>query len=345
MRILITGGAGFVGSNLACALAADHEVVALDSLKRRGSEITLARLREAGARFVHGDVRQPSDLAEAGAFDALIECSAEPSVLAGIDGARDFLVHTNLFGAYNCFEAAARHGAQVIFLSTSRVYPLRHLTGLKLTETETRFELDREQPAPGASERGIAETFPLDGPRTLYGATKLAAEHVLAEYELPWTINRCGVIAGPWQFGKVDQGVFTHWAIAHRFERPLSYIGFGGDGRQVRDLIHVDDLVDLVRAQLAAPEQWRGATYNVGGGRAGSLSLRETTALCREISGREVPVGSVQETRPGDVPVYVSDCSALFGRTDWRPRRTPRDTLEDIFRWIDDNAQVLERTL
>jgi CDP-paratose 2-epimerase len=345
VRVLITGGAGFVGSNLARALAGRHDVVAFDSLRRRGSELTLGRLREAGAAFVHGDVREPGDLAEVGGFDALVECSAEPSVLAGVGGARDYVVHTNLLGAYHCFEAAARQGAQVVFLSTSRVYPIAGLRALALEEAEDRYELAAEQPLPGASVLGVAETFPLAGARTLYGATKLAAEHLLAEYELPWVVNRCGVIAGPWQMGKVDQGVFTHWALSHAFGRPLAYVGFGGTGRQVRDLLHVEDLVALVERQLEDPAGWHGATYNVGGGREGSLSLRETTALCRELSGRDLELDAVPETRPGDVPVYVSDCSALYEHTDWRPRRTPRDVLADIFAWIDDHADVLERAL
>jgi len=345
VRVLITGGAGFVGSNLARALAGHHEVVALDSLRRRGSELTLDRLRTAGVAFVHGDVREPGDLAEAGPFDALVECSAEPSVMAGVDGGRDFVVHTNLLGAYHCFEAAARHGAQVVFLSTSRVYPVAGLTALALERRGDRYELADAQPLPGASARGIAEDFPLAGARTLYGATKLAAEHLLAEYDVPWVVNRCGVIAGPWQMGKVDQGVFTHWALSHRFGRPLAYVGFGGAGLQVRDLLHVDDLVALVERQLEDPQGWHGATYNVGGGRVGSLSLRETTALCREISGRQLDLGAVPETRPGDVPVYLSDCEALFEHTDWRPQRTPRDILSDIFAWIDDHADLLERTL
>jgi CDP-paratose 2-epimerase len=339
MRLTVTGGAGFVGSNVACGLALRHpdwEVTALDSLKRRGSELTLQRLREAGVAFVHGDVRQPGDLEDVGRFDALLECSAEPSVMAGLDGGRDFVVHTNLLGAYHCFEAAARQNAHVIFLSTSRVYPISGLSALELREGETRFELDGE---------GIDESFPLAGARTLYGATKLAAELLLAEYDMPWVVNRCGVIAGPWQMGKVDQGVFTHWALSHRFGRPLAYIGFGGTGKQVRDLMHVDDLTDLIEEQLLAPGAWAGATYNVGGGRTGSLSLLETTALCRELSGRELAVGSAVETRPGDVPYYVSDCSALFARTDWRPRRDPRTILADIFAWIDDNADMLARTL
>jgi len=345
-RVLVTGGAGFVGANLCLALAAaGDEVVALDSLKRRGSELNLARLREAGVEFLHGDVRERSDLLALEPMEAVVECSAEPSVLAGMGSGADFVVQTNLVGAHNCLELARRDGAQFVFLSTSRVYPVAALSALSLHEGETRFELDAEQPLSGASEHGIAEHFPLGGARTLYGATKLAAEHLLAEYDVPWVVNRCGVIAGPWQMGKVDQGVFTHWALSHRFGRPLAYVGFGGAGLQVRDLLHVDDLVALVERQLEDPQGWHGATYNVGGGRAGSLSLRETTALCREISGRQLDLGAVPETRPGDVPVYLSDCEALFEHTDWRPQRTPRDILSDIFAWIDDHADLLERTL
>jgi CDP-paratose 2-epimerase len=216
-RILVTGGAGFVGANLSVALGErGDEVIALDNLHRRGSELNVSRLREAGVQFVHGDVRSRDDLMAIDAVDAIVECSAEPSVLAGTraNGA-PYVVETNLLGAYHCFELARRDGAQVIFLSTSRVYPVAPLNGLRLRETETRFELEDDQPVPGASQDGIAEDFPLAGARTLYGATKLSAELLLAEYAdafgVRGAIDRCGVIAGPWQMGKVDQGV---WASA-----------------------------------------------------------------------------------------------------------------------------------
>ena len=152
--------------------------------------------------------------------------------MAGVDGATSFLVRTNLLGAYHCLEEAARHRAQVLFLSTSRVYPVRALNALAYEEGETRFELLEAQPLPGASARGVSERFPLEGARTLYGASKLAAELLITEYAesfgLPTVVDRCGVVAGPWQMGKVDQGVFTHWMLAFYYRRPLSYLGFGG---------------------------------------------------------------------------------------------------------------------
>ncbi len=351
MRILITGGAGFVGANLAVGLARRHsewEIVALDNLMRRGSELNLPRLREAGVEFVHGDVREPADLAGAGGFEAMIECSAEPSVLAGFADA-SYSVQTNLLGAFNCLERARAEEAFVVFLSTSRVYPVAPQQELGLEETETRFELTAEQPLPGASREGISEGFPMNGARTLYGATKLAAEHLIEEYVeafgLRAVVDRCGVIAGPWQMGKVDQGVFSWWLLSHLFDRPLSYIGYGGSGRQVRDLLHVDDLLDLVEEQLADAERWSGVVANVGGGREGSLSLLETTALCRELTGREVPIETVAESRPGDVPVYLSDCRQLGSITSWRPSRGPRDVLADLLDWSAEHEDELRAAL
>jgi CDP-paratose 2-epimerase len=333
MRVLVTGGAGFIGSSLALALATRHpgwQIVAADNLYRRGSELNLPRLKAAGVEFAHVDVRQRSDLAALGPVDALVECSAEPSVL----GAGDVIVPVNLTGAYHCFEYARSHGAHVIFLSTSRVYPVAAQESLAFAETETRFELLDEQAVPGAGANGISEAFPLGGRRTLYGASKLAAELLLTEYDIPWTINRFGVVAGPWQMGKVDQGVFTHWVLSFIQGRPLKYIGYGGLGKQVRDLLHVGDLVDLVERQLIDRDHWDGRTFNVGGGREVSLSLRETTDLCREITGVDVPVTAAGENRPGDVRVYLSDCRALFAHTDWRPARDPRTILQDIHDWV-----------
>ncbi len=339
MRVLITGGAGFVGANLGVSLASRHpdwEIVALDNLMRRGSELNLPRLRDAGIEFHHGDVRERDDLAAAGGFEAMVECSAEPSVLAGFADT-SYSVQTNLVGAFNCLEAARRESAFVVFLSTSRVYPIAPQLELRLEQTESRFELSAEQPIPGASPRGIAEDFPLPGARTLYGATKLAAELLIEEYAeafgLRAAVNRCGVLAGPWQMGKVDQGVFSWWLLSHHFDRPLNYIGFGGGGKQVRDLLHIDDLVDLVDEQLGDPEGWSGSVANVGGGRGCSLSLLEATDLCRELTGNEVEIGAEPETRPGDVPIYLSDCSRLFARTSWRPRRGARDVLADLLGW------------
>jgi CDP-paratose 2-epimerase len=351
MRVLITGGAGFVGGNLAVSLSERHpewELVALDNLMRRGSELNLPRLRDAGVEFIHGDVREPADLAAAGAFDAMVECSAEPSVLAGFADA-SYSVQTNLLGAFNCLERARQEDAFLVFLSTSRVYPVAPQLELELEEAETRFELAAAQPLPGAGPAGLAEDFPMQGARTLYGATKLSAELLIEEYAAAFglraVVDRCGVIAGAWQMGKVDQGVFSWWLLSHHFGRPLSYIGYGGSGKQVRDLLHVEDLVDLVDEQLGQPDRWAGVTANVGGGREGSLSLLETTEICRELTGKEVPIDVEAEARQGDVPVYLSDCSHLHSLTSWRPSREPRKVLLDLLDWASEHEGELRAAL
>jgi len=144
MRLLITGGAGFVGSSLALSFKRDFPeatVVAFDNLRRRGSELTLTRLKNAGVDFVHGDVRSAQDIETAGAFDCLIECSAEPSVQAGYGASPDYVVQTNLVGMFNCLEAARRQEARVIFLSSSRIYPIAALRALPLRPEASRLVL------------------------------------------------------------------------------------------------------------------------------------------------------------------------------------------------------------
>jgi CDP-paratose 2-epimerase len=255
--------------------------------------------------------------------------------------------HTNLTGAFNCLELVRRTGARLVFLSTSRVYPYPALNALAVEERESRFELLPAQELPGASDAGISERFPLKGPRTLYGTTKLAAELLIGEYaaahSVEAVIDRCGVIAGPWQMGKVDQGVFTYWMLRHHFGLPLRYIGYGASGKQVRDLLHVDDLLELIEEQLTAPRRWAGQTLNVGGGRGCSLSLREATEICRALTGNEVAIDPDPEPRPGDVRVYLSDCRELFSRTAWRPRHGARETLEAILAWIRESEVDLAR--
>ncbi|MBI5094822.1 MAG: NAD-dependent epimerase/dehydratase family protein [Candidatus Hydrogenedentes bacterium] len=324
-------------------------VVALDNLKRRGSELNLVRLRGAGVEFVHGDVRSMEDLESLGAVDLILECSAEPSVLAGYTSAPDYLVNTNLLGAVNCFELARRHGAATIFLSTSRVYPAAAINSLAVDETETRFVLRAEQSLPGVSVRGISEQFPLDGTRSLYGATKLCGELLLREYlemyGLKGIINRCGVITGPWQMGKIDQGVVVLWVARHMYGKPLKYIGYGGRGKQVRDMLHVDDLLKLVLYQIDHLDSLTGQTFNVGGGLEVSASLCELTALCRETTGAEVPIGAETETRPADIRIYLTDYTRVTELTGWRPEKNVPAIVQDIAAWIAGHRDALEAVL
>jgi CDP-paratose 2-epimerase len=351
-RVLVLGGAGFIGSSLAIGLKSsypDWQITCLDNLRRRGSELNLPRLKHLGVEFVHGDIRSPSDLdPEFFRVDTIIDCSAEPSVLAGF-ASPQYVLQTNLLGTINVLELARITQARLLFLSTSRVYPIASLKSVELVELPTRFAIASSQTLPGVSDLGISEAFPLQGHRSLYGTTKLASELLIEEYreayKLSAIINRCGVITGSWQMGKVDQGVFVLWVAAHYFQKPLSYIGFKGTGKQVRDLLHVEDLFRLVDYQLQNFSQLDGEIFNVGGGVENSLSLLETTQLCQEITGRQIPIHTVTEERPGDVPLFITDSARIIKQTGWKPTIDPKMALQDIYQWISDNEAILSTVL
>lgn len=351
-RVCITGGAGFVGSSLAVALRRvepDTEIICLDNLRRRGSELILQRLRRAGVGFVHGDIRRMEDLEQLGPVDCMLECSAEPSAGAGYGGSPEYLLQTNLIGAVNCLEYLRRTGGDLVFLSSSRVYPIDPLRALPLTVAGQRLELPAGAAGPGWSAAGIAGDFPLTGHRTLYGATKLAAELLISEYAhmygLRAVVNRCGVLAGPWQMGKVDQGFMVLWVARHFFQGRLGYMGFGGRGEQVRDVLHVDDLFDLLCLQLADMDRFAGQTFNVGGGHGQSVSLAELTELCRQATGKTIDLGSVPETNPFDVPYYVTDNAAITAASGWKPRRGVDTVVADIVSWLASERESLEPLL
>jgi CDP-paratose 2-epimerase len=351
-RMLVTGGAGFVGSSLALAAKRERpetEVVALDNLKRRGSELALPRLREGGVRFLHGDIRNAEDLESLGPVDLILECSAEPSVQAGYAGDARYLVHTNLAGTVNCLELARRHGAGLIFLSTSRVYPIAALCELPLEPRGDRLVIPDGKSGPGWSAEGIATDFPLAGSRSLYGATKLCSELLIQEYAsiygFPALIDRCGVIAGPGQMARVDQGFVTLWAARHRYGGTLEYRGFGGEGRQVRDVLHIEDLHALVSRQMKSLPGHAGEVFNVGGGLERSVSLRELSRLCAQRTGAPLEPASRPETHPSDIPYYVTDNREVSERWGWQPRRSVEETLDHILAWLGDHRSQLEAIL
>lgn len=353
MKVFITGGAGFVGASLAKSFKDRYPgagVVVFDNLRRRGSELNLPELKRRGISYAHGDIRVPSDLDDAGSgFDIFIEASAEPSVLAGVNNNPNYLLQTNLVGTLNCLEFARKHAAKILFLSTSRVYSLAPLKQIALRETASRFEIEKEQQIEGICPKGISEEFPTNLPRSLYGGTKLASEIILQEYadtyKFPILINRCGVIAGPGQFGKVDQGVFTLWVMNHIFEKPLKYTGFGGKGKQVRDLLHPEDLFRLVLKQMDSESSWSGSIFNIGGGFENSVSMKELTNFCMAVTGKSLYIAEEPYSSNVDIPLFITDFSKASSEFNWKPQYNVRQIIQEISDWVLANRASLETLL
>lgn len=340
MKLLITGICGFVGSTLAHALldtGPSHEITGLDNFIRPGSEQNRADLKKRGIKLIHGDIRQASDLDTLPRVDFVIDAAANPSVLAGVDGqtsSRQLIEH-NLLGTVNMLEFCKAHRAGFVLLSTSRVYSIPPLANLAVEVVDDAFRPRAGAALPaGLSIAGVDETFATLAPVSLYGATKLASESLALEYgetfQFPVFINRCGVLAGAGQFGRPDQGIFAYWVNSYLQQRPLSYIGFGGHGHQVRDCLHPRDLVSLLEKQFSAgslPTDHR--IVNCSGGSAAALSLRQLSGWCAAEFG-EHTVAASSQPRPFDIPWLVLNSAKAAQIWNWRPETPALDILSEI---------------
>jgi CDP-paratose 2-epimerase len=341
MRILISGACGFVGSTLARTLArspAGHQLLGIDNFVRPGSETNRAELKRLGVKLFYGDLRSASDLEPLPPCDWVIDAAANPSVLAGVDGRTSSrqLVEHNLGGTVNLLEHCKRHGAGFILISTSRVYSIAALAGLTTAVEKQAFapRFSAETKIPGLTAAGVDETFATGAPISLYGATKLASEALALEYGeafgLPVFINRCGVLAGAGQFGRPDQGIFAYWINSWLRRQPLKYIGFGGEGHQVRDCLHPRDLAPLLEKQFGAPKTSVGdRVINVGGGTGSAMSLRQLSNWCAGRLGAHA-VAADPAPRPFDLPWLVLDSAKAARLWQWRPTTTLPAILEEI---------------
>ena len=164
-------------------------------------------------------------------------------------------------------------------------------------------------------------------------------------FDVSYVINRCGVVAGPYQMGKVDQGVITLWVARHYWKRDIAYFGYGGTGKQVRDAMHIYDLFDLVDFEIHNFDKVNGRTFNAGGGLGSSVSLLELTDICAEVTGNKVGAASVLENRKGDIPLYITDNTKITNEIGWQPKRNITDIITDTFNWINKNEQQLKPIL
>jgi len=338
MRILITGICGFAGSRVARALLASRpglEITGVDNFARSGSELNRTALRDVGVRVLHADLRIASDVDALPPTDWVIDAAANASVLAGVaPGSTRQLVENNLNGTHNILEYCGRLGAGLILLSTSRVYSIPPLADMPVRSDGRRLEPDASRPLPpGLSLYGIAETFSTEPPVSLYGATKRASELLALEFGhargFPVWINRCGVMAGPGQFGRADQGIFSYWIHSWVAGRPLRYIGFGGHGHQVRDCLAPRDLAPLLLDQMERPDRDAPRTLNIAGGPANSMSLLELSEWCQAHIGPR-PVASDPAPRTYDLPWVVLAPRLAEAARGWAPLTALDAILQDI---------------
>jgi CDP-paratose 2-epimerase len=332
---IVTGGAGFIGANAVQALAERNvEAVVIDDLSRRGARLNLEWLeRECGAAFTHvrADIRDADAVdaawAREGDVAAVLHLAGQVAVTRSVEQPRaDF--EANAVGTLNVLEATRRHAPEAVFVnaSTNKVYG--DLGGHTLEETATRY-VDVDFP------QGVPETEPLE-PNSPYAASKAAGDLYTLVYA-----DACGLravslrqscIYGPRQFGVEDQGWVAWLVLAARLGLPLTIFG---TGKQTRDLLFVDDLVDLYQRVVARPEPVAGRAYNVGGGPSNTLSLVE---LLDRLDGVRVTKAA---PRLGDQKVFVADSGSLEAALGWRPTTALEEGLERLLAWIDANAEAV----
>ncbi|NJK90962.1 MAG: NAD-dependent epimerase/dehydratase family protein [Blastochloris sp.] len=370
-EILITGACGFVGSTLVLELRKRHPEIAIhgiDNLIRKGSETNIERLRAAGCSLLMGDVRKPADLEQVPPVDWVIDCAANPSVLAGVDGkssSYDVMDH-NLVGTLQLLEFCKKHQAGFLLLSTSRVYSIPALSAIPVEEHQGAFcpedkgmehgawsmamgnaepQAPSTLPSAPFSMKGITESFSTSPPLSLYGMSKLCSENLALEYAetfgFPVWINRCGVLAGAGQFGRADQGIFAYWINRWLRRKPLKYIGFGGKGYQVRDALHPRDLVPLLIEQMKDPGRKVEKIQNLAGGANNSMSLKQLSAWCENRFGPH-EVSCDPQPRPFDLPWMVLDSARAKAQWGWEPQTPIREILEEIAQHAEANPQWLD---
>jgi CDP-paratose 2-epimerase len=339
VRILITGSAGFIGCNMAQAWQKHgHTITVYDNLSRPGSERNLEWLRAAAGdaiQFIHGDIRDAGAITAAVRdVDVVVHLAGQVAVTTSVENPReDFEI--NALGTFNVLEAARNAPTPpiLIYASTNKVYG--GMEDLALVEEPTRYRY-RDLP------NGIPETRPLDF-HSPYGCSKGAGDQYVRDYAriygLRTVVFRQSAIYGPRQFGVEDQGWLAHFVIAAQFGRPVSIYG---DGKQVRDMLYIDDLVRAYTLAIEKIDIAHGNIYNIGGGANNTLSIwKEAGPQLERLLGKPIPV-RYGDWRPGDQPVCVMDSTKAEQELGWQPEVGLNDGIERLWNWVRDNRGLFE---
>lgn len=339
MRILVTGGCGFVGSNLCLYLNKNIKnltIYSLDNLFRKGSKINEKRLKKNGIKNFKIDISNYNKVRHLPKVDLVIDCCAEPSIEVSKNDT-DRVINTNFLGTYNILKKCLNHKANIIFLSTSRVY--------SISKIKKRFNKNNNIRNIFYSKNKINEQFDTSGIKSIYGLTKFCSEELIKEFNychnIKYIINRFGVISGPWQFGKQDQGFVSLWVAKHILKKKLSYIGFGGEGNQLRDIIHVDDVCEIILKQIKNFKKKNNEIYNIGGGPKNTVSLKKLTEICEDITKNKIKFNKIKNTSNYDIPYFITDNKKIKKAYKWLPKKNVHNILNDVFFWLKNNKNIL----
>ena len=338
MKILVTGGCGFVGTNLCLHLKKKKfKVISIDNLSRKGSKYNLNLLKNDNIKNFKIDIANFNNLKKIPKVDLIIDCCAEAAVEVS-KRELDKVFFTNLVGTFNILKKAKIDKAKLIFLSSSRVYQLTLLSNLvKQKKMNKKIKFFKK----------IDEKFSLDGPRSIYGFTKLSSEMLIEEFSyqfgIKFIINRCGVISGPLQFGKQDQGFVSLWLWRHLNKKKLNYIGYGGKGHQVRDVLHIDDLKKLIFLQIKKLSKINNKIFTVGGSIKNKISLIELTKICQKITGNEIKIGKIKKTSNYDIPIFITNNSKVSKTYGWKVEKDIYEISQDVYKWLSNNKKLIKK--
>ena len=338
MKILITGGCGFVGSNLALFLKKKGFTVhTLDNLTRKGSKYNSNLLKKQKIKNYKINISNIKKIKSLPKYDLILDCCAEAAVEISKNDF-DKVINTNLIGTINILKKSKNDKSKIIFISSSRIYPLEEMNKIiKNKNLKSKIKISKM----------FSEEDKINGPKTIYGLTKLCSEMLIEEfsyaYKLKYLINRCGVISGPLQFGKQDQGFVSLWIWRHLNKKKLSYIGYGGYGNQIRDVLHIDDLSELILLQIKNINKINNKLFTVGGSKTSYTSLSQLTKLCQKITGNKIKMGKVSKTSSYDIPYYLSDNTHVSNTYRWKPKRNINQVVMDTFLWLKKNKPIIKK--
>ena len=265
----------------------------------------------------------------------IIDCCAEAAVEISKKDL-DRVINTNLIETFNILKKAKKDKSKLIFISSSRVNSIEEIN--KLVKNKKNLKKVNIK-------KKIDENFNTLKPKSIYGFTKLASELLIEEFSyafnLKYLINRCGVLSGPLQFGKQDQGFVSLWTWNHIIKKNLVYIGYGGSGNQIRDVLHIDDFTKLINLQINKLSNIYNKKFNVGGSLKSFTSLKNLTEICQKITGNKIKFRKEKKTSIYDIPYFITNNELVERTYKWKPKKNMIDVVKDNYQWLIRNKQQL----